>query len=603
PEDAVRAAAARALAAGGQLGGQLGGPLGGTEPGVELVATQALAEASRGHGRAADALRHARALRQLAGPGYPAHLAGEVLALQLADRLTDAGQLLATAGPGAGAWPALVTARMWQELALGRLTAAGEAATELAELGRDLDRPADVQLAQAAQMVITRLGGPAGSGGDIFNIEKGNRGGTGHGPADGTVGGGGFGGNHSGTGHGRAGLEVVSGDLAGLWLAVAEGRLDEGAAAARAAMRAGRERGTGWLWQPGVLRLVAQLGLAGGDRALVQQAAAMAELAALRNPGVPAFGGLACQLQGVARGDASLLGRAWEILRASPRPLVVASAAQDYGRALLTAPGTGSRAAGVRLLDDAWERFDQAGAGAARRAVERTLRQAGVRRARWAARAAEPERPGPGWGALTGAERKVAELVSSGHTNRSAASQLGLSPNTVGTHVRSIFSKLQIQSRVQLANLRHAELAQPPARILRAVWAISSLVNACPAIPQPPSGASEISTQMRSASDGSPAAAAVISVISRTTPSFLSRSSTPAGVSTAMRTWRWSPLALLSAAGVSSCTNAAVLSAKNGMSGTASQRIMQAARSWASLRGSLKVPVAAVTSIIGMVAP
>jgi type III secretory pathway component EscS len=37
------------------------------------------------------------------------------------------------------------------------------------------------------------------------------------------------------------------------------------------------------------------------------------------------------------------------------------------------------------------------------------------------------------------------------------------------------------------------------------------------------------------------------------------------------------------------------------MSGTASQRIMHAARSLASLLLSLNVPVAAVTSIIGMV--
>ncbi len=359
---------------------------------------------------------------------------------------------------------------------------------------------------------------------------------------------------------------------------------------------------------------VGRRGLA-GDRELMEEAAAVAELAAARNPAIPVFGGLACQVRGVARGDASLLGRAWKILRVSPRPLVAASAAQDYGAALLTAPGPGSRAAGVRLLDHAWDGFDQAGAGAARYAVERTLRQAGIRRAKWTARPAGPEGTGPGWHALTDAELKVAELVSSGHTNRSAASQLGLSPNTAGTRVRSIFSKLHIQSRVQLANLRHQQLAgagagvglaataQPPARILRAVWAISALVNACPAMPQPPSGASEISTQVRSASDGSPAAVAVISVISRTTPSFLSRSSTPAGVSTAIRTWVWSPVALLSESGASSCTNAAVLPAKNGISGTASQRIMQAARSWASLCLSLNVPVAAVTSIIGMVAP
>ena len=142
--------------------------------------------------------------------------------------------------------------------------------------------------------------------------------------------------------------------------------------------------------------------------------------------------------------------------------------------ALLTGPGAGSRAAGVRLLDEAWDGFGQAGAWAARQAAERTLRQAGVRRAKWAAVQAAPPWPARGWDALTDAERKVAELVSSGYTNRSTASQLGLSPNTVGTHVRSIFSKLHVQSRVQLANLRHEQLtaaagAQPPARIFRAV--------------------------------------------------------------------------------------------------------------------------------------
>ncbi len=568
PEAAARMAVVRALAARRAAAGP--GTASGPEPGAasdagdkttELVVAQALAEVSRLHGRADDALRHARALRQLAGADHPAYLADEVLALQQADRLTEADLLLGTAGQAAGAWPGLVVARIWQELALGRLAEAEASALALAELGRALGRPAD-QLAKAAELVITRLRGPAGAGHNVFKM----------GEAD----------------H----------DEAARW---------------RSAVRAGREQGAAWLWQPGTMRLAAQLGLAAGDRDLVEEAAAVAELAAARNPGIPVFGGLACQVRGVARGDASLLGRAWKILRASPRPLVAASAAQDYGAALLTAPGPGSRAAGVRLLDHAWDGFDQAGAGAARYAVERTLRQAGIRRAKWTARPAGPEGPGPGWHALTDAELKVAELVSSGHTNRSAASQLGLSPNTVGTHVRSIFSKLHIQSRVQLANLRHQQLAgagagvglaaaaQPPARILRAVWAISALVNACPAMPQPPSGASEISTQVRSASDGSPAAAAVISVISRTTPSFLSRSSTPTGVSTAIRTWVWSPLALLSESGASSCTNAAVLSAKNGMSGTASQRIMQAARSWASLCLSLNVPVAAVTSIIGMV--
>ena len=406
------------------------------------MATQALAEASRRHGRAGDALRHARALRQLAGPEHPAQLAGEVLALQQADRLDDAGLLLAAAGPAARAWPELAGAQLWQELALGQLAQAEVSAAALAELGRELDRPADQELAQAARLVIALLREGLSAGHGLVKNGKENHDGAASGRSD-----------AAGVGGWRSGLAVVGG-----WLVLAQGRPAEGVAAARWALRAARSHGAPWLWQPGAMRLVAQLGLVAGDQKLAHEAAAVAELAAARNPQVPVFGGLACQVRGLAQGDASLLGRAWELLRSSPRPLLRASAAQDYGTALLTGPGAGSRAAGVRLLDEAWDGFGQAGAWAARQAAERTLRQAGVRRAKWAAGQAAPPWPARGWDALTDAERKVAELVSSGHTNRSAASQLGLSPNTVGTHVRSIFSKLHIQSRVQLANLRHEQL-------------------------------------------------------------------------------------------------------------------------------------------------
>jgi DNA-binding CsgD family transcriptional regulator len=53
---------------------------------------------------------------------------------------------------------------------------------------------------------------------------------------------------------------------------------------------------------------------------------------------------------------------------------------------------------------------------------------------------------------LSEAERKVGQLISAGQTNQAAARTLGLSPNTVGTHLRSIFAKLDVRSRVQLAN-------------------------------------------------------------------------------------------------------------------------------------------------------
>ncbi|MGI5240481.1 response regulator transcription factor [Dactylosporangium sp. CA-139066] len=49
--------------------------------------------------------------------------------------------------------------------------------------------------------------------------------------------------------------------------------------------------------------------------------------------------------------------------------------------------------------------------------------------------------------------------MTTGHTNKSAASKLGVSVNTVGTHVRTIFAKLGVRSRVQLANLLHDDVA------------------------------------------------------------------------------------------------------------------------------------------------
>jgi DNA-binding CsgD family transcriptional regulator len=60
---------------------------------------------------------------------------------------------------------------------------------------------------------------------------------------------------------------------------------------------------------------------------------------------------------------------------------------------------------------------------------------------------------GAGWGRLTDAERAVAELVASGYTNREAGAKLFLSPHTVDYHLRHIFRKLDIDSRIQLARI------------------------------------------------------------------------------------------------------------------------------------------------------
>ena len=64
-----------------------------------------------------------------------------------------------------------------------------------------------------------------------------------------------------------------------------------------------------------------------------------------------------------------------------------------------------------------------------------------------------------GWDRLTDAERGVAELVAAGYTNREAATTLFLSPHTVDYHLRHIFRKLDIDSRIQLARIVEQNLS------------------------------------------------------------------------------------------------------------------------------------------------
>ena len=68
---------------------------------------------------------------------------------------------------------------------------------------------------------------------------------------------------------------------------------------------------------------------------------------------------------------------------------------------------------------------------------------------------ARPEEEGValGWPSLTPTERSVAAVVAEGTTNREAAARLFLSPHTVDYHLRQIFRKLGIGSRVELARL------------------------------------------------------------------------------------------------------------------------------------------------------
>ncbi|MET7272514.1 AAA family ATPase [Streptomyces flaveolus] len=189
-----------------------------------------------------------------------------------------------------------------------------------------------------------------------------------------------------------------------------------------------------------------RIALRGADRALAEDLAAQAREHAARNPAVPTATGVAAQVTGLVRNDPALLEHSVALLGAGPRPLVRAAALADLGRALRA---TGGKARAATALEEARALFAASGAHAA---AARVLRDQGAADAD-GPRTVIRQRPVQGWEALTASEKKVARLIAEGHTNRSAADRLVVSPHTINTHLTSAFRKLSVNSRVQLAHV------------------------------------------------------------------------------------------------------------------------------------------------------
>jgi DNA-binding CsgD family transcriptional regulator len=188
-----------------------------------------------------------------------------------------------------------------------------------------------------------------------------------------------------------------------------------------------------------------RIALAADDRERVVATVAMAEARAARNPPIRSVQGAAAHARGLAENDIAQLAHAGRLLDTGQRPLALASALEDLGRAQLHA---GALTAGLASLDRALVLYAGAGADWDAGRVRARLRRSGVRR-----RLITTERPRAGWGSLTESELTVVGLVAEGLTNRQAAERLFVSPHTVNSHLRHAFTKLGVTSRVELARV------------------------------------------------------------------------------------------------------------------------------------------------------
>ena len=167
-----------------------------------------------------------------------------------------------------------------------------------------------------------------------------------------------------------------------------------------------------------------------------------AELELARTWGAPRALGAALRAAGLVEGGERglvLLEEAVQVLEGSPAKLEHAKARTELGAALRRAK---RRADARDHLRHAVELATICGAAALAARAETELLATGARPRRVALSGVE---------SLTPSERRVAELAAGGPTNREIAQELFVTQRTVEVHLTSVYRKLGIDSRSQLA--------------------------------------------------------------------------------------------------------------------------------------------------------
>jgi DNA-binding CsgD family transcriptional regulator len=176
------------------------------------------------------------------------------------------------------------------------------------------------------------------------------------------------------------------------------------------------------------------------DLAAAAMAAACATSA--EQPGFSVLRASALHAAGLLEGDA---GKLLEAANLYPDQWCAASAREDLAGSL--AGECSERDDTIRILESALGAYTAVGATRDAARVVNKLRDFGVRRG--AIRTVE--RSGDLPHGLTNTEFAVAELVSQGHTNNEVGRQLFISRHTVAFHLKKVYQKMSVTSRVGLA--------------------------------------------------------------------------------------------------------------------------------------------------------
>lgn len=158
----------------------------------------------------------------------------------------------------------------------------------------------------------------------------------------------------------------------------------------------------------------------------------------------PFMQGQALRCRALVEQDADLMLEAVESYRASPRPHELGAACEDAGTLLA---GADRREEAVSLWEEAVGLYTRLGADRdVARAVAR-LRAVGVKRG-----SRRPHvRATSGWDSLTETEHRVVALVAQRLSNPEVAERLFISRYTVESHLKHIYRKLGLSSRLELA--------------------------------------------------------------------------------------------------------------------------------------------------------